>query len=192
MKTVLLVPGFHETMTSRDYAALIAAITAKGYSVRFVPIQWARTTIDGWVTQLERVYANYDPQHTVLAGFSFGAMAAFVAAARRNPAELWLFSFSPYFAEDLTSGHMKAAWLKQKGRRRVASFAKVSFVDLAPTVRCRTLLFVGQSELDDWPIMAERTNDAQKRLPRSSVVTIPGVGHNVTDPAYIAAIAGVL
>ena len=101
MKTVLFVPGFQEDLTTRDYASVLTAITERGYDVKFVPIKWARTTITEWVEELDIEYAKYDPVNTVLAGFSYGSMTAFMSAVKRNPAELWLFSFSPYFSDDM-------------------------------------------------------------------------------------------
>jgi len=156
MKTVLFVPGFTEDITTRDYAATIAAINKKGYEVVFVPIQWKRTAIQSWVDELEKIYSKHNAQQTVLAGFSYGAMTAFVAATRQNPSELWLFSLSPYFAEDLESKNMKPTWLKQIGKRRVADFSKLNFVPLAQSINCKTLLFVGGKEIDKWPIIGER------------------------------------
>src|ERR1035437_7799397 len=103
MKTVLFVPGYQEDMKSRDYASTIRAIESQGYEVKFVPINWKRTTIDQWVEELDAEYGKCDPKQTIIAGFSFGAMTAFVTATKRNPFELWLFSLSPYFVEDLES-----------------------------------------------------------------------------------------
>lgn len=38
MKTVLFVPGFKQDMHNRDYAATLQAITAKGYTSKFVSL----------------------------------------------------------------------------------------------------------------------------------------------------------
>ena len=111
MKTVLFVPGYPENLESRDYVSTISSIETAGYVVKFVPIEWARTTIDDWVAELEAEYSKHDPRDTVLAGFSFGAMTAFVAASKRNPSELWLFSLSGYFDEDIKNKEMKKSWL---------------------------------------------------------------------------------
>ena len=77
MKTVLLVPGFRQDLKTHDYKALLDAIETKGHKVVFVPILWKRTTIDDWVDQLKRVYEKHDPNETILAGFSYGAMTVF-------------------------------------------------------------------------------------------------------------------
>lgn len=188
MKTVLFIPGFKEDINSRDYKSTIKAIEGSGYKVHFISIRWNRTTIEGWLKELETEYSKHDPKDTILAGFSFGAMTAFVAAAKQNPAELWLFSLSPYFHEDIHSKYMKKSWLNHIGHRRVSAFDKLNFKNLAKTIQCKTLIFAGQAELDKWPDMKSRTLTAEKLLRGSKLLTIDGVGHDVADKLYINAI----
>lgn len=185
MKTVLFVPGFQEDQHFRDYTSAITAIEKRGYKVEFVPINWKRTTIEDWVSELDEAYASHDSDQTVLAGFSYGAMTALISATKRNPSELWLFSLSPYFAKDLRSKNMKPTWLKHIGKRRVAAFSKLSFSELAENIRCKTLLFVGQVEANKWPVMKERADEAHKLLKTNELVIIQDVGHDVADHRYI-------
>ena len=184
MKTVLFIPGYPEDINSRDYASTIKAIEKQGYKVKFVPIKWKRTTIEDWAKELDATYAKYDPQKTILAGFSYGAMTAFVSSLKRNPSELWLFSLSPYYAEDLKSKNMKPTWLKDIGHRRVTAFGKLNFKNLSKEVTCKTLLFVGQLEIDKWPIIGERSTAAHKYLKDNELVVIKNVGHDVADKRY--------
>ncbi|HEX6258827.1 MAG TPA: alpha/beta hydrolase [Candidatus Saccharimonadales bacterium] len=188
MKTVLLVPGFRENITSRDYASLIKVIERAGHKVRFVSIHWQRTTIDNWLHDLEAEYSKHKPEETILAGFSFGAMTAFVAAAKHNPAELWLFSLSPYFHEDIHSSHMRQSWLKHIGHRRVSAFDKLNFKELAGAIRCKTHIFVGRVEIEKWPDMKRRALDAEALIHSGKLTVIDGVGHDVADACYVAAI----
>jgi pimeloyl-ACP methyl ester carboxylesterase len=188
MKTVLFVPGFQEDMKSRDYPSTIAAIEKKGYAVKFVPINWMHTTIEQWVEQLDEVYSKHDPKDTVLAGFSYGSMTAFMSATKRNPSELWLFSLSPYFAEDLVSKHMKATWLKGIGHRRVTAFSKLNFKTLARQIQCKTFLFVGQLEIDKFPGIGVRATESHRLLKASKLFVIPESGHDVSDAHYIKTI----
>lgn len=192
MKTVLFVPGFPEDLTSRDYDSTIGAIKNRGYRVKFVPIKWSRTTIADWTKQLDEVYSEYKPEDTILAGFSFGAMTAFMSASKRNPYELWLFSLSPYFAEDLKSKNMKKSWLKQIGICRVNTFAEVNFESLSKLIKCKTLLFSGRLELDAWPVMGERAKLAQRLLSDSKLTVVNDVGHDVSDRRYISEIESVI
>ena len=190
MKTVLFVPGFKENKQSRNYDATMKAIESCGYKVKFVPISWNRTPTVDWIDELDKVYRNFDSVQTILAGFSYGAMTAFMTATKRNPSELWLFSLSPYFAEDLKSKNMRDTWLKGIGKHRVVDFSALSFESLAKSVNCKTLLFAGQLEIDKWPVIGERAKDAHSLLRNNKLVIIPEVGHDVADLKYIEAISG--
>ena len=189
MKTVLLVPGYQEDLTSRDYSAIIKAIKKRGYIVKFVPIKWTRTTIRDWTKELDEIYSSYDPAQTILAGFSYGAMTAFMSATKCNPSQLWLFSLSPYFDEDLNSKNMKATWLKAIGHRRVQAFSELNFHELAKSIKCKTLLFAGQLEINKWPVIGERVADAHRRLKSNELIIIQGAGHDAANEFYIQAIA---
>jgi len=186
MKTVLLVPGFQHDLKNRDYDTTIKAIEAKGYKVEFVPIQWKRTTIDDWGKQLNEVYEQLKPEDTILAGFSYGAMTVLKAAADRMPSELWLFSLSPYFSEDIPL--LKLAWLRTIGKQRKERFWRVSFNRLAPAITCKTLLFIGDNESSKYPDLKRRVEQAHTLLKGSKLIRIPGGKHDSTNPEYIDAI----
>lgn len=188
MKTVLLVPGYKESIDSRDYAPVIESIEKRGYKVEFIVINWKRSSISNWVNELETAYAAHDPQQTILAGFSFGAMTAFTMATHRNPSELWLFSLSPYFHEDIHNKDMSKRWLKNIGQQRVADFDTLYFNNLAKNIRCKTLIFTGAIEMDQWPNMKRRALEAQKRIQKSRLFIIDNVGHDVSNRSYINAI----
>lgn len=188
MKTVLFIPGFQENLQSRNYKATISAIDKKGYEVVFVPINWKRTTVENWVTELDKVYEGYDPKDIIIAGFSYGAMTAFMSATKKNPSELWLFSLSPYFAEDLKSKNMKHTWLKRIGHRRVTAFSKLDFAMLSKKIECKTLLFAGQLEIDKWPVIGERATQADKLMINKKLTIVQNAGHDVTNKDYIKAI----
>jgi len=79
-KTILFVPGFQEGRADRDYDTLMNRWRAMGYAVEFVPIQWHRTMQKQWLQTLHERYRQHDPAETILAGFSFGACIAFLAA----------------------------------------------------------------------------------------------------------------
>lgn len=192
MKTVLFVPGFKEDKKSRDYTSTINAIKNSGYDVVFVDIEWNRTTIKEWMAQLDSVYKQYSPDDVVLAGFSFGAMTALVSAAKQNPSELWLFSLSPYFKEDVKSDAMQESWLKDIGKNRTNTFSELSFFSLARDIKCKTLLFVGQKELDMWPGMKSRTYKAKELIKGSHLSIVDDTGHDVTANKYIASVTAAI
>lgn len=186
MKTVLFVPGFKEGMNTRDYQSTLRAIADKNYGVKFVSINWQRTFLRDWTRELDVVYEKHDPKNTILAGFSFGSLTAFMSATKRNPSELWLFSFSPYFSDDIPK--MKKAWLASIGHRRVDDFKKLHFSDLAPLIRCKTKIFIGEIEAKKYPLLKQRAITAQKLLADSKLFTVPGSDHDVTNKNYIQAI----
>jgi pimeloyl-ACP methyl ester carboxylesterase len=187
MKTVLLVPGFQENFKSRKYNRLLKAIEGKNYNTKFVSIQWKYTDINDWVKALNNEYLKHDPKQTILAGFSFGAMTAFLCAAKCNPYELWLFSLSPYFAEDITK--LKSSWLNGIGKRRIESFKQNRFSLKARLINSKTLIFVGDRETELWPILLNRARVAHKLITSSKLITVPNCGHDVTDPNYIRLIS---
>ena len=186
MKTVLFVPGFQEDLTTRDYASVLTAITERGYDVKFVPIKWARTTITEWVEELDIEYAKYDPVNTVLAGFSYGSMTAFMSAVKRNPAELWLFSFSPYFSDDMPK--LKKSWLNNIGNRRADAFGQLDFNNLAKNITCKTLIIVGEVESIKYPLLGARAKTANKVIVNNKLLISPKSDHDVSDKNYIATI----
>ena len=144
------------------------------------------TTIDDWVVELEAVYARHVANQTILAGFTYGAMTAFVAASHTLPHQLWLFSLSPYFSEDIPL--LKLAYLRYIGKQRTERFWRVSFDKLASMVTCKTLIFTGDKEVKKYPLIGIRANAARDLLKNSKLIRIPLAGHDVSDPDYIAVI----
>lgn len=191
MKTVLFVPGFKESFGSRDYRGFLEQIGRKGYRTKFVEIDWGRTkTIDDWLIQLETTFKNEDAQNTILAGFSFGAVTAFISAAERNPVELWLFSLSGAFAEDWPK--MEEHNMKIVGKRRIAAFSRHNFKQLAPKVLCKALIFVGEIEEARYPSLRQRILEAKKSVKAAQLYRIANCGHDCTDPRYLRKILEVI
>lgn len=186
MKKVLFVPGFKEGLTDRDYESVINTIQNQGYDVEFVAIDWNRTIIDDWVSQLEAAYNQYDSKNVILAGFSYGAYITFVAASHRSPSALWLFSLSPYFAEDIPK--LKKSWLKAIGHRRADSFQKISFDQLAKKINCETLIVSGDKENKKYPVLYERLKAANAAIRNSSYVIAKNSGHDIAAAGYMQTI----
>lgn len=177
-------------MKSRNYKSTLEAIKFKGYAVKFVPIDWKRTVINDWVEQLEKEYSKHNPENTILAGFSYGSMTAFMAAAKHSPAELWLFSLSPYFSDDIPK--LRQTELNNIGKRRTEAFKQLNFDKLAKTLRCKTLIFLGELEAKKYPLLGRRARLAKESLIRSKLITISAAGHDVGHPNYIEVIKSVI
>lgn len=186
MKTVLLVPGNKQGLDTQPYDKLAEAIERVGYKVKFIPIQWKRTTLNDWLEQLEEEYNELDSSNTILAGFSFGSMIVFTEAAKRPPAELWLFSLSPYFAEDLSL--LKDRWKEEIGEQRIKVFEYLKFNELVKNISSKTLLFIGSKEIKRYPDLNYRIEDAHSKIPGSKLIVAVGAGHEVTSQEYIKAI----
>lgn len=182
MKTVLFVPGFQEDQHSRDYDVLLKAIKHKGYHAEFISINWRRTVVDDWVEQLMDAYRRCNPKHTVLAGFSQGAVTALVTASQRLPSAVWLCSLSPYFAEDMTEIDTKPSWLHYIGARRAERFRTLSFASIAPRILCPVLLIAGAKEHE---LVQRRAGLAAKAFKNALLVTAPGCAHDVTNRNYM-------
>ena len=188
MKTVLFVPGFRESIKSRNYLAVLRKIEGKDYKTKFVEIDWRSTkTVADWVAQLEKEYSKYDSSEVVLAGFSFGAVTAFIAAANRNPSALWLFSLSGAFSEDWPI--VEKNDIKIVGKKRIEGFAPFRFRDLVKKIACPTLLFIGEKEIRLYPSLNNRVNEAHKHIKDSRLIIVPATGHDIADPKYIATVA---
>jgi pimeloyl-ACP methyl ester carboxylesterase len=110
-------------------------------------------------------------------------MTAFVSAASRNPHELWLFSLSPYFSDDMPK--MKQSWLNNIGHRRADVFRKLSFSQLAQKTHCKTLVFVGEVEAKKYPLLGTRAEAVNKQISGSTLFVIPDTDHDVADKRYI-------
>lgn len=194
-KTILFVSGFRENIDEPGRRELMRMFHEKGYGARFVPIKWSRSTLDGWLRELEAIYEKYDANDVILAGFSFGAMTAFLAAARRNPSELWLFSLSPYFAEDMPyrKNTDTPSDLRDVGARRIAVFGRTSFRENAEKILCPTKIFMGEKEplARGWGgHMLRRFTEAGALIKNARKIVAPNVGHDVSNPNYIGAIRG--
>jgi pimeloyl-ACP methyl ester carboxylesterase len=184
---VLFVPGFQENFTSRDYRSVLNAMRERGYDAQFVLINWTHTTLDDWAAELREIYAKCDPRETILAGFSFGSLTALQVASEQNPRELWLFSLSPYFAEDLPE--FKISWRRETGKKRMANFAKLNFFETVARIHCPVLLMAGEIEMHKYGgIIGRRFAAARAGFANVRADVVAKTDHDVTAPAYVAKI----
>lgn len=188
MKTVLFVPGFYENIDSRDYTSTLKAIEKKGYKIKFVDINWTRTTLPDWVSELNREYDRFDPKDVILAGFSLGAVTALKVASNKNPNSLWLFSLSPYFDDDVRLISPDKQTQRAIGQRRLNAFRKMDVDFIIKNTKCPVILFCGDEERKKWPDIGIRSDKMHQSLSQSKLINIPNVGHNVENPIYIDAI----
>jgi pimeloyl-ACP methyl ester carboxylesterase len=186
MMKAYLIPGAFEDLKSRNYQAILEAYKKSGYQAQFIEVDWKYKTIEDWVKQVRNAIPKEDLPNSLLSGFSWGAMIALAVAAEASPKQLFLFSLSPYFAEDLP--HVKKPWFKWAGKHRTAAFKSFYMNELAAKIDCPTTLFIGSKEVSKYSDVKKRTNEAHKRIKNSRKVEIKGVGHDVADLLYIEAI----
>lgn len=182
METVLFVPPYGENDPGKLKSTL-SLIEKKGYSVKLIEIDW-RATVDVWVHQLKAASIVLDSKKKIYAGFSFGAITCLVAAASCNPAQLWLMSLSPYFAEDVPEHSVeRAAYVRENRLEHVTS---LRFGPLASKITCPTTLFVGADESEG---SRGRTTEAHRAIPGSRLIVVPGTKHDLYTPNYQRALA---
>lgn len=186
MQTVLFVPAYDHWLPADD-ATVIAALEQKGYEVKFISLDW-NEGIDKWKEKLTKEYKKYDPKETIIAGHSLGGTTAFVVAAtaEKPPAQLWLFSLSARFAEDMPRLSAKDLACTTPFQNNV--FKKIHFHELVPHISCKTLLFIGEEERKKFPIMAARTLEAHTAIAGSQYIVIPNAGPNLAHPRYLRAV----
>jgi pimeloyl-ACP methyl ester carboxylesterase len=182
-----LIPGAFEDLKSRDYQAVLDVYKAAGYEPEFIKIDWKYKTIDDWVEQVQTMFSKEDIQNSLLSGFSWGSMVALkLAADYAAPKKLFIFSLSPYFAEDLPT--VKKPWFKWAGKRRTAAFKQLKMNELAAKIKCPTTIFIGSKERSKYSEMKRRTREAHRRIKGNNLVVIEGAKHDVGDSRYVKAI----
>lgn len=180
-----LIPGSGEDLHSRDYPAVLEIYAKHGYEPQFIKINWKYAAYDSWLNDALHQVDRQDLSKSLLGGFSWGSMIALGLAARDNPARLQLYSLSPYFSEDMPLPPKYKRWV---GKKRLASFSRLSFDYLASRVKCPTDIFLGSVEQAKYRDVAMRSAAAEKRVKNSHFILVEGASHNVGDPRYVEAI----
>jgi len=187
MKTILYCPGFQGREDDVYHKEFFELARQKGYNIKYVSINWKRTTINNWVDQLEQEILKYNLQDLILAGLSFGAMTSFLAATKNNVSELWLLSLSPFFSDSKFVTHPSKIDLRQVGRKRLNAFKSLNFVNLAQQIKPPTKVFCGSNELPETITQARLVN---KFIRNSELFVAKDAKHSLLDEKYLQAIAG--
>ena len=94
------------------------------------------------------------------------------------------------FAENITGWTVTDK--KICGKHRLEIAIKTPPAAIAPRVKCSTKLLLGSKEVVRWPDMKRTFDRAERLLPNVQSKVIDGVGHDVVDPLYGAAIRDML
>ncbi len=184
-KIVVFATGFGGRVDEPDVAELRGVCNDKGYNMRAVPIDWKGTQDTDWESQVLATACGIPSEQLVLAGFSYGAVAAVRAArTRRRVAGLWLFSLSPRFAGD-EDVPMRPDSLVQCAASLEEPFENIAAGIEADDVR----VFAGTHDSNRPSVMMSRAYRAAEAFPGGHLHIVPYARHDIADPPYLAAIA---
>ncbi len=186
MRYAYIVPGGHERTTQNIYRKIGSMFRKKGFTVKYVQINWWYRTPRDWVAQLQRAYKP--SKRDVFFGFSFGAWTSFVAATEVHVDRLILCSLSPYFKEDLP-GLRKYWWYRRVGKRKLKDFENYEFRELYKKIKCKTILICGSKEAE---CLKSRVEGAHRKIKGSRLVLVKGSKHDISNKDYTAAISDVI
>jgi len=180
-----IIPGYCESHTrQRGYNKIAKFFEAQGIEPIHVEIAWKRKSperFSDYAEEFLKVYKKPKGAKVYVLGFSYGATIAFLTAPKTKPDALILCSLSPYFEEDLKD--LKANWVRWF--RKNFTESDYSFQKLAPKVKSRTYLIVGDKE--DKACLV-RAKGARKGIVDSSLSVAEGAEHKIGQKEYLAAV----
>lgn len=183
-KIVYIIPGNGESHTKqKGYVKLEKLFKKNGITPVHVEMDWDKNPgkFKDFGQQFLRKYKKPRNTEVYILGFSFGAVAAFLSAAKTKPAAFIFCSLSPYFLED--QKNLKPTWLKWFRKNMVDS--DYSFVALAPTITSKAYFVVGSEE--DYSCLY-RARNAKRLISGSSLIIAKGAKHNLGQKEYLAAL----
>lgn len=183
-----IIPGYQESHTKqKGYDKVARFFEEKGITPIHVEIDWNKKPgqFKDFSQQFLKQYKKPKEAEVYVLGFSYGAVAAFLSAAKANPTAFIFCSLSPYFLED--QRNLKPAWLKWFKKNMTKS--DYSFKDLVSTITAKSYFIVG-SEED--PSCLYRARIANKLIPNSSLTIAKGAKHNISQKEYLVAVERVI
>lgn len=185
-KVIYVIPGYGGKCSKRGKFGKIARIfSAHDIEPICVDIDWGDSkggNFPRYNRQFLKAYKKRKGVDTYVLGFSFGAMIAFLTAAKTKPKKILLCSLSPYFTEDFS--HLPTSWKKWwDGCFKNSDY---SFNDYAKRVISPVRIVVGNKEGKE---CMRRSRAAKKALKKRATMTvIKGGRHDITQPAYLRAL----
>ena len=186
-KLIYIIPGYSEFTKERKYQIVGSFFKKKGYSVKYVDINWKYKTMSDYVKEFEEKVSKDNTTNFSVLGFSFGAMIAFISATHINFKNLYLCSLSPYFKEDVSK--LKDSWKKAIGKRKLKDVNNFSFNKIVKSIKCKSLLFVGEKE---HLLVLNRVKETHKKIRNSSLIIVPNAKHEMGYKNYLKCLRGVI
>ena len=189
LKIAYIIPGYNESHSKqRGYNKIAKLFEESGVTPVRVEIDWKHSDpkcFTDYTEQFLKVYKKQKNTETYVLGFSYGAMVAFLTAAKTKPKALILCSLSPFFEEDLID--LKPAWVRWWKKNFTES--DYSFTKTASKIKSKTYLIVGEKEDKSCII---RAKDAKKKIQDSHLSIAKGAEHKVGQEEYLKAIKSVI
>lgn len=188
-KIAYIIPGYNEShLRQRGYSKVAKFFEDQGVEVVHVDIDWNYKSVkkfSDYSEQFLSVYKKPRGAEVYVLGFSYGATVAFLTAAKTKPKALILCSLSPYFEEDLNG--LKPAWVKWF--RKNFTESDYSFTKLAPMVKSKTHLIVGNKEPE---VCSIRAKDAVKKLLDAHLNIAKNAEHKIGQKEYLETVQKVI
>lgn len=184
-KIVYIIPGYGESHKRQGgYNKVAKFFNAQGIKAIHIKINWHKQkprSFENYVKQFLKQYKKPKNTKVYTLGFSYGAVIAFLTAAKTKPTNLILCSLSPYFKED--QRYLKPAWLKWWRKTFIES--NYLFKEFTPKIKAKTYLIVGERESS---VCLRRATDANKRISKSHLIIAKGAKHNISQKEYLRSI----
>jgi len=181
-KVAYIIPGYEQShLKQRGYNKVAKFFAARNITPVHVEIDWhgqQPATFQNYVDQFLAQYQKEKNTEVYILGFSYGALIALLSVSKLKPQAIILCSLSPYFTEDLA--HFPEELLTWWRTNFVDS--DYSFTKLAPRVKARTYLVVGDAE---HPGTIARAKAAKKVIVESKLSIAKGAKHNISQKEYL-------
>ncbi len=93
-KTIIIIPGFGESVEDSTYSTIKKEIRDLGYNVVFHQPKWKRNTIKKWLSDFKEFLKKFEKVKPTILGFSFGAYITIISAKDFKFSKMILCSLS--------------------------------------------------------------------------------------------------
>lgn len=187
-RVALIIPGVGQKTSDAEYHMIGDYYKSKGIRPIYVDIDWKRSGLNSLATAASQISSeiikSYRGSTIYLFGFSSGAVIAYKLSESSNPAHTLLCSMSPVFAEDRK---YQISPLRQF-MGLVADYSSNHLSYSHNERRCFVFLYGDREFLINKSIIEHR----KSVFTCSKTITVQGAGHNISDPAYLAAIKNIV
>lgn len=185
VKKLYIIPGFGESIRSKNYKHIIKNAKEFGFTIIPVNIQWnLHTPMSDFMRQAEEKISASTPEDYIL-GFSFGAYIAAVLALKKKIKGYIFCSISPYFKDDLK--YIPKETKEYFGKVFINSLKKYLFPKGGYD---HAWFLIGDK---DWGIAIQRAHKAYKAWKgRKKIYIIKGAGHDLLNKNYVKQVKTIL